>query len=69
MRARRVNRGDDWGGPAQAKTVLLAADRSPAAIQAALRARRFYAIATPAQRLSYTVNGAPMGSQPTDGSR
>jgi hypothetical protein len=61
------NRGDDWGGPGQAKTVLLAADRSPAAIQAGLRARRFYAIATPMERLSYTVNGAPMGSRLTVG--
>jgi hypothetical protein len=56
-------RGDDWGGLGQAKTVLLAEDRSPAAIQAALRARRFYAIASPAERLSYTVDGAPMGSR------
>jgi hypothetical protein len=58
-------RGDDWGGPGQANTVLLAEDRSPAAIQAALRARRFYAIASPAERLSYTVDGAPMGSRLT----
>jgi hypothetical protein len=57
------NLGDDWGGPAQAKTVLLADSRSPEAIEAALRARRFYAVATPDERLSYTVDGAPMGSR------
>jgi hypothetical protein len=54
---------DDWGGPGQAKTVVLATDRSAAALQVALRDRRFYAIARPAYRLSYTVDDAPMGSR------
>jgi hypothetical protein len=57
------NHGDDWGGPGQAKTVILADDRSPAALKAAMQARRFYAVAGPQYRLSFTVDGAPMGSR------
>src|SRR4051812_22359814 len=57
------HRGDDWGGPAQAKTVILSADRSAPALKAAMAARRFYAVKTPDYRLSYTVDGAPMGSR------
>lgn len=56
-------RGDDWGGPGQAKTVILAADRTAAALKAAMRARRFYAVTTPAYRLHYTLDGAQMGSR------
>jgi hypothetical protein len=55
--------GDDWGGPGQAKTVILARDRSPAALKAAMQARRFYAVAGPNYRLSFTVDGAQMGSR------
>jgi hypothetical protein len=43
--------------------VILARDRSPAALKAAMQARRFYAVASPAYRLSFTVDGAPMGSR------
>src|SRR4051794_757566 len=57
------HRGDDWGGPAQAKTVILAADRSAPALKAAMATRRFYAVKTPDYRLSYTVDGAAMGSR------
>src|SRR4051795_3938284 len=59
------HRGDDWGGPAQAKTVILSAGRSAAALKAAMAARRFYAVKTPDHRLSYTVDGAAMGSRLT----
>src|SRR3954469_6698648 len=55
--------GDDWGGPGQAKTVILARDRSPAALKAAMQARRFYAVAGPQYRLAFTVDRAPMGSR------
>lgn len=54
---------DDWGGPRWAKTVLLAKDRSPAALREAMQARRFYAVRTPDVRLGLTVDGAVMGSR------
>jgi hypothetical protein len=57
------DRGDDWGGPGQAKTVILADHRSPAALKAAMQARRFYAVAGPQYRLAFTVDGVPMGSR------
>ncbi len=57
--------GDDWGGPAQAKTVILSDGRSPAAIEDALLARRFYAVAGPQWRLGFTIDGAQMGSRLT----
>ena len=57
--------GDDWGGPGQAKTVILAASRGAADLEAALRARHFYAVARPAYRLSYTLDGNEMGSRLT----
>ena len=57
------DRGDDWGGPHIAKTVVLAEDNSAPAIRAALLARRFYAVRTPATRLDFTVDGAVMGSR------
>lgn len=58
-------RGDDWGGPQWAKTVILSADRSPAALRAAMLARRFYAVRdnNDGLRLSFTIDGAPMGSR------
>jgi hypothetical protein len=56
---------DNWGGPQWAKTVIIASSRAPADIKAALLARRFYAIAPNenALRLSFTVDGQPMGSR------
>jgi hypothetical protein len=59
------HRGDDWGGPTQPKTVILAADRSAQALKTAMQQRRFYAVRTPGYRMSYTVDGAPMGSRLT----
>lgn len=58
---------DDWGGPSWAKTVILATARTSAAIQEAMRARRFYAVRTPDVRLEFSVNGNLMGSRLTLG--
>ncbi len=57
---------DNWGGPVWPKTVIVAADRSPASLRAALLARRFYAVrANDGLRLDFTVDGAPMGARLT----
>ena len=56
-------RGDDWGGPGWAKTVVLAERNDPASIRAAMLARRFYAVERPGTRLDFTVDGAVMGSR------
>ncbi len=56
-------RSDDWGGPGWAKTVIDAADRSPEAIEAALKARHFYAVRDGALRLGFSVDGEGMGSR------
>jgi hypothetical protein len=58
-------RTDDWGGPSWAKTVILAEDRSAAALKAAMLARRFYAIRRPGISLTYTADDRPMGSRIT----
>jgi hypothetical protein len=58
-------RTDDWGGPSWAKTVLLATDRSPAALKAAMLARRMYAVRYGDVRLGLTVDGNLMGSRLT----
>lgn len=52
-----------WARADWPKTVILAADRSRAALRAALLARRFYAVAETDLRLEFTVDGAPMGSR------
>ncbi len=56
---------DNWGGPEWAKTVTLASSRSPAAIKAAMLARRFYAIGPgeSALRMSFWVDDTRMGSR------
>jgi len=54
---------DDWAGPEFAKTVVLASERTPAAIREGLLARRFYAVLGTATRLAFTVDGEPMGSR------
>lgn len=54
---------DDWGGPGEAKTVVLSEDRSPEAIKEAMLARHFYAVIGPQWRLSFRVAGAQMGSR------
>jgi hypothetical protein len=56
-------KGDDWGGPGWAKTVMLATTRSAAAIRDAMAARRFYAVQDGTIRLDFTVDGALMGSR------
>ncbi len=58
-------RSDDWGGPSWAKTVILSTNRDPAALKAALLARRFYAVRSGALRLGLTVDDALMGSRLT----
>jgi hypothetical protein len=55
--------GDDWGGPGQAKTVILARNRSAAALADAMRARHFYAVQHPGYRLSFFVDGGQMGTR------
>ncbi len=60
--------GDDWGnrssgGTVQAKTIILATDRSPAALKAAMLARRFYASFNRDVRLDWKVDGNVMGSR------
>ena len=64
-------RTDDWGGPSWAKTVVLSFGRSEEAIKSAMLARRFYAVRTPGVRLTYTLDGRPMGSRTvaTEGSK
>lgn len=57
------NRSDDWGGPSWAKTVILATERSPAALKAAMLARRVYAVQDGAIRLDLQVDGEMMGSR------
>lgn len=57
--------GTSWAQPSRAKTVLIARDRSAAALREALFARRFYALAQDHNdlRLSFTADGAPMGAR------
>ena len=57
--------GTSWAQPSRAKTVLIARDRSAAALREALFARRFYALAQGHNdlRLSFTADGAPMGAR------
>ena len=57
------HRGDDWGSPSLAKTIVLAEDRSPAALQRAMRARHVYAIRSDGYRLRFTVDGRLMGAR------
>lgn len=57
------DRSDDWGGPSRPKTVIEASDRSSASLKEAMKARRFYAVRRPSLRMSFTVDGAPMGSR------
>lgn len=54
---------DGWARPDRPKTVIDAASRAPADIRAALLARRFYATAQHGLRMTFTVDGAPMGSR------
>ncbi|MCW3046739.1 MAG: hypothetical protein JWO74_1023 [Solirubrobacterales bacterium] len=56
-------RGDDWGSPGLAKTIVLAGNRSPAALQRTMRARHVYAIRREGYRLRFTVDGNLMGAR------
>jgi hypothetical protein len=57
------HRGDDWGSPGLTKTIVLAENRSPAALQRAMRARHVYAIRREGYRLRFTVDGNLMGAR------
>ena len=57
------NLDDNWGGPNRAKTVVLATARTAAAIKAAMLERRFYAIKRAGVRMTYTLDGKPMGTR------
>ena len=57
------NKTDDWGGPSWAKTVILAPENTPAALKAAMLARRFYAVRDGDIRLSFTIDRQVMGSR------
>lgn len=57
------NLDDNWGGPNRAKTVILATGRSNDAIKAAMLERRFYAIKRAGIRITYTLDGRPMGTR------
>ncbi|MCW2542571.1 MAG: putative metal-dependent phosphoesterase TrpH, contains domain [Frankiales bacterium] len=58
-------RADDWGGPSWAKTVVLATDRSPAALKAAMLARRIYSVRNKDIRIDLHVAGEMMGTRLT----
>lgn len=58
-------RSDQWGGRKWPKTIILATDRSPAALKAAMLARRVYAVRDGAIRIELAVNGQMMGSRIT----
>lgn len=53
----------EWGAPQWAKTIVIAPDRSTAALRRALLARRFYAVAEPGIRLDFEIDRRPMGSR------
>lgn len=57
------NLDDNWGGPNRAKTVILATARTAAAIKSAMLERRFYAIKRAGIRMTYTLDGKPMGTR------
>lgn len=56
---------DDWGTPDQAKTVVIAADRSEGALREAMMARRMYAVAGGHNdlRIAMDAAGEPMGAR------
>jgi hypothetical protein len=58
-------KSDDWGGPSWAKTVILSTNDTPAALKAAMLARRFYAVRYGGIRLGLTVDDQLMGSRLT----
>jgi predicted alpha-1,2-mannosidase/putative CocE/NonD family hydrolase len=60
-----LDKAPDWAKATRAKTILIARDRSAGALREALFARRFYALAQNHNdiRLTFTADGAPMGSR------
>jgi hypothetical protein len=56
-------RGDDWGGPSYAKTVVLAPKNTAAAIKNALKERHYYAVLDNQLRLEFSVDAAGMGAR------
>lgn len=54
---------DDWGGPAWAKTVIIATDKTEAGLKEAMLARRFYAVRNTSTRIEMSAGGRPMGSR------
>lgn len=54
---------DDWGAARYAKTILLAENRTPAALRAAMAARRTIATLDPSIRIEMTAAGKPTGSR------
>ena len=55
--------GDKWGSPEHPKTVVIARDRSEAALREAMLARRFYAVRDNDVRIEMSAGGRPMGSR------
>lgn len=55
--------GSNWGSTDYAKTVILASERTPAALKDAMAARRMYATLDSSIRIDFTGNGRPMGSR------
>ena len=55
--------GTDWGRPSKHKTVMLASELTRAGLREALTARRFYAVRRAGVRMTFTANGAPMGTR------
>jgi hypothetical protein len=53
----------NWGVPVEPKTVILADALNRDALRGALVARRFYAVRRAGTRMTFTANGAPMGSR------
>jgi hypothetical protein len=57
------HRGDDWGSPGLTKTIVLAADRSAASLEQAMRARHVYAIRREGYRMRFSVDRRRMGAR------
>ena len=55
----------DWGLPSKHKTVILAPELTREGLRTALLDRRFYAVRRAGVRMTFTANGAPMGTRLT----
>jgi histidinol phosphatase-like PHP family hydrolase len=56
---------NNWGGPAWAKTVMIATDQTEAGLREAMMSRRFYAVLDNTIRMDLNAGGHPMGSRIT----